>query len=66
MCIIVLIEKTASVSANIAAEVVMCKGKVFGEVLAAHKLKVTRGAKLKGYVHTPKFIIEKGADGCSA
>ena len=62
----VLIEKTASVSAKIAAEVVMCKGKIFGEVMAGHKLKVTRGAKLKGYVHTPKFIIEKGAvfDGC--
>ena len=57
----VLIEKTASVVANIAAEVVMCKGKVFGEIRATYKIKIVKGAKVIGYIHTPKFIIEKGA-----
>ena len=57
----VLIEKTASVAATIAAEVVMCKGKVFGEIRATYKLKIAKDAKVKGYVHTPNFIIEQGA-----
>ena len=57
----VLIEKTASVVANIAAEVVMCKGKVFGEIRATYKIKIVKGAKVIGYIQTPKFIIEKGA-----
>ena len=52
----VLIEKTASIAATIAAEVVMCKGRVFGEIRATYKIKIA-----KGYVHTPNFIIEKGA-----
>ena len=57
----VLIEKTASVVANIAAEVVMCKGKVFGEIRATYKIKIAKGGEVKGYVHTPNFIIEQGA-----
>ena len=57
----VLIEKTASVVANIAAEVVMCKGRVFGEIRATYKIKIAKGGEVKGYVHTPNFIIEKGA-----
>ena len=56
----VLIEKTASVVANIAAEVVVCKGKVFGEIRATYKIKIVKGAKVIGYIQTPKFIIEKG------
>lgn len=57
----VLIEKSASVAANIAAEVVMCKGKVFGDIRATHKLKITKDAEVKGDIHSPNFIIEKGA-----
>jgi len=57
----VLIEKTASVAANIAAEVVMCKGKVFGDIRATHKIKITKDAEVKGDIHSPNFIIEKGA-----
>ena len=57
----VLIDKTASVAANIAAEVVMCKGKVFGDIRATHKLKITKDAEVKGDIHSPNFIIEKGA-----
>ena len=57
----VLIEKTASIAATIAAEVVMCKGRVFGEIRATYKIKIAKGGEVKGYVHTPNFIIEKGA-----
>lgn len=57
----VLIDKTASVAANISAEVVMCKGKVFGDIRATHKIKITKGAEVKGDIHSPSFIIEKGA-----
>jgi len=57
----VLIEKTASVAANIAAEVVMCKGKVFGDIRATHKIKITKDAEIKGDINSPNLIIEKGA-----
>ena len=57
----VLIEKTASIAATIAAEVVMCKGRVFGEIRATYKIKIAKGGEVKGYVHTPNFIIEQGA-----
>ena len=57
----VLIDKTASVAANISAEVVMCKGKVFGDIRATHKIKITKDAEIKGDIHSPSFIIEKGA-----
>ena len=57
----VLIEKKASVVANITAEVVMCKGQVFGEIRATYKIKIAKGSKVKGYINTPNFIIEKGA-----
>ncbi len=57
----VLIDKTASVAANITAEVVMCKGKVFGDIRATHKIKITKDAEIKGDIHSPSFIIEKGA-----
>ena len=57
----VLIDKTASVAANITAEVVMCKGKVFGDIRATHKIKITKDAEVKGDIHAPSFIIEKGA-----
>jgi cytoskeletal protein CcmA (bactofilin family) len=57
----VLIERTASVAANIAAEVVMCKGKVLGDIRATHKIKITKDAEVKGDIHSPNFVIEKGA-----
>jgi cytoskeletal protein CcmA (bactofilin family) len=57
----VLIDKTASVAANITAEVVMCKGKVFGDIHATHKIKITKDAEIKGNINSPNLIIEKGA-----
>ena len=57
----ILIEKTASVAANIAAEVVMCKGKILGNIRATYKIKIAKDAEVKGDLHAPNFIIEKGA-----
>ena len=57
----VLIDKTASVAANIAAEVVMCKGKVFVNIRATHKIKITKDAEIKGEIKSSNLIIEKGA-----
>jgi cytoskeletal protein CcmA (bactofilin family) len=57
----VLIDKTALVAANIAAEVVMCKGKVFGDIRAKHKIKITKDAEIQGNIYSPNLIIEKGA-----
>ncbi len=57
----VLIEKNACVTANIAAEVVMCKGRVFGNIRATYKIKISKNAEVKGDIYSPNFIIEKGA-----
>ncbi len=57
----ILIEKNASVVANIIAEVVMCKGKVFGNIRATYKIKISKDAEVRGNIHSPKFILEKGA-----
>jgi cytoskeletal protein CcmA (bactofilin family) len=57
----VLVEKSATVVANIFAEVVMCKGKVLGDIRATHKIKITKDAEVTGDIHSPNFIIEKGA-----
>jgi cytoskeletal protein CcmA (bactofilin family) len=56
----VLIEKTASVVANIAAEVVMCKDKVFGDIRATHKIEITKDAKIKGDINSANLTIKKG------
>ena len=56
-----LIKKEASVAANIYAEVVMCKGKVRGDISATYKVKIANGGEVKGDLHSPNFVIEKGA-----
>ncbi len=57
----VLIEKTATVLANIAAEEVLCKGKVRGDIRATNKVKITKEAEVTGDIHSPNLNIEKGA-----
>jgi cytoskeletal protein CcmA (bactofilin family) len=57
----VLIEKTATVLANIAAEEVLCKGKVRGDIRATNKVKITKEAEVAGDIHSPNLNIEKGA-----
>jgi cytoskeletal protein CcmA (bactofilin family) len=57
----VLIKKTAMVLANIAAEEVLCKGKVRGDIRATNKISITKEAKVRGDIHSPNLHIEQGA-----
>ena len=57
----IIIENTATVLANIAAEEVMCKGKIRGDIRATKKVKITKEAEVTGDIHTPNLNIEKGA-----
>ncbi len=57
----VLIEKTATVIANIAAEEVLCKGVVRGDIRATNKVKISKEAEVTGDIHSPNLNIEKGA-----
>ena len=57
----VLIEKTATVVGNIAAEEVLCKGKVRGDIRATNKVKIAKEAEVTGDIHSSNLNIEKGA-----
>ncbi|MEK9627814.1 MAG: polymer-forming cytoskeletal protein [Nitrospinota bacterium] len=57
----VLIEKAATVIANIAADEVLCKGVVKGDIRATDKVKITKEAEVSGDIHSPNLNIEKGA-----
>jgi cytoskeletal protein CcmA (bactofilin family) len=57
----ILIDKVATLLANIAAEEVLCKGKVCGNIRATNKVRITKEAKVKGDIHSPNLKIEKGA-----
>jgi cytoskeletal protein CcmA (bactofilin family) len=57
----ILIEKTATVLANITAEEVLCKGKVHGDIRVTNKLRITKEAEVRGDIHSPNLNIEKGA-----
>jgi cytoskeletal protein CcmA (bactofilin family) len=57
----ILIDKAAKVLANIAAEEVLCKGKVRGDIRATKKVRITKEAEVRGDIHSPNLNIEKGA-----
>jgi len=57
----ILIDKAATVLANIAAEEVLCKGKLSGDIRATNKVRITKEAEVRGDIHSPKLNIEKGA-----
>jgi cytoskeletal protein CcmA (bactofilin family) len=57
----VLIEKTATVVGNIAAEEVLCKGKVHGDIRATIKIKIAKEAEVTGDIYSSNLNIEKGA-----
>ena len=58
---LVLIEKTATVVGNIAAEEILCKGKVRGNIRATNKIKIAKEAEVTGDIHSSNLNIEKGA-----
>ena len=57
----VLIEKTATVVGNIAAEEILCKGKVRGNIRATNKIKIAKEAEVTGDKHTHNLKMENGA-----
>jgi cytoskeletal protein CcmA (bactofilin family) len=57
----ILIDKAAMVLANIAADEVLCKGKVRGDIRTTKKVRITKEAEVKGDIHSPNLNIEKGA-----
>ena len=57
----ILIDKAATVLANIAAEEVLCKGKVRGDIRATKKVRITKEAEVRGNIHSPNLNIEQGA-----
>ena len=57
----ILIDKAATVLANIAAEEVLCKGKVRGDIRVTNKVRITKEAEVRGDIHSPSLNIEKGA-----
>ena len=56
-----LTEKIATISANIATEEVLYKGKVRGDIRAIKKVKNTKEAEVTGENHSPNLNIKKGA-----
>jgi cytoskeletal protein CcmA (bactofilin family) len=57
----ILVDKAATVLANIAAEEVLCKGKVRGDIRATKIVRITKEAEVRGDIHSPNLNIEKGA-----
>ena len=57
----IVIDKSATVLANIAAEEVLCKGKLRGDIRATNKVRITKEAEVRGDIHSPNLNIEKGA-----
>ena len=57
----ILIDKAATVLANIAAEEVLCKGKLRGDIRATQIVRITKEAEVRGDIHSPNLNIEKGA-----
>jgi cytoskeletal protein CcmA (bactofilin family) len=57
----ILIDKSATVLANIAAEEVFCKGKIRGDIRATKIVRITKEAEVRGDIHSPNLNIEKGA-----
>ena len=57
----ILIYKAATVLANIAAEEVLCKGKIRGDIRATNKVRITKEGEVRGDIHSPNLNIEKGA-----
>jgi cytoskeletal protein CcmA (bactofilin family) len=58
---LILIDKAATVLANIYAQEVLCKGKIRGNIRATNKVRITKEAEVRGDIHSPKLNIEKGA-----
>ena len=58
---ILIVSETGDIDADIEAGVVVCKGKVTGNIFASQKVEMHANSKVIGDVKTPSLNIEIGA-----
>jgi len=56
-----IVAEEGTVLAEIEAGIVICKGKIRGNIIASQKLEIHSTGKIIGDVHTPALKIELGA-----
>ncbi len=55
-----IIGESARVQANVSVGNIVITGEVIGDIRAKHSVAIERPGKLKGTIHTPELMIEKG------
>ena len=56
-----IVAEEGTVLAEIEAGIVICKGKIRGNIIASQKVEIHSTGKILGDVHTPALMIELGA-----
>jgi len=56
-----IVAEKGAVLAEIEAGIVICKGKIRGNIIASQKVEIHSTGKILGDVHTPALMIELGA-----
>ena len=56
-----IVAEEGVVQADIRAGIVICKGKIRGNIIASQKVEIHSTGKILGDVHTPALMIELGA-----
>ena len=56
-----IVAEEGAVLAEIEAGIVICKGKIRGNIIASQKLEIHSTGKIIGDVHTPALMVELGA-----
>ena len=56
-----IVAEEGAVLAEIEAGIVICKGKIRGNIIASQKVEIHSTGKILGDVHTPALMIELGA-----
>ena len=56
-----IVAEEGAVLAEIEAGIVICKGKIRGNIIASQKVEIHSTGKILGDVHTPALMVELGA-----
>jgi len=56
-----IVAEEGTILADIEAGIVICKGKIRGNIIASQKVEIHSTGKILGDVHTPSLMIELGA-----
>ena len=56
-----IVAEKGDVRADIEAGIVICKGKIRGNIIASQRVEICSTGKILGDVHTPALMIELGA-----